>query len=486
VGFFAAGKVRQVSLAGGMPLTVASAAGLNPGATWGDDDTIIFAAGAEKTLMRVPAAGGAAAPVEVAGYEPVAATYEWPDFLPGARGVLTTIHDTFDGISGPHIGVISLDTAEQRVLAQGSGPIYLPTGHVVFQQSGALLAMPFDLESLERTGPPVALPAWGQAWAGGLTPYAVSDAGLLVYHAAGSAAAAHLVWVDRQGNATPVTDQQRAFMTPRLSPDGKRVLVAYGIENPSIPDVWIYDLVRESATRQTFGELNVYPVWSPDGKRIAFLSNREGPFNMFWKHVDSGPGAERLMPHSTSNAQVPRSFTPDGKTLLYYEVHPDTARDIWTLPLGGEPEPLVVTPFNDRAPVFSPDGRFLAYVSDSSGQDEIHVRRFPDTGDQWKVSIDGGTEPAWSRDGKELFYRQRDALLSVAIEAGEDFRAGRPEELFRGPYTRDSFGMANFDVSADGQRFLMVQGEIDERARLTVVVNWFAEVAELVPSPSGR
>jgi serine/threonine-protein kinase len=485
VGFFAAGKVRRVSLSGGIPLALADAPGLNPGATWGDDDTIVFAAGAETTLMRVPATGGAVTPVEVAGYEPVASTYGWPHFLPGARAVLTSINDSFDGVPSPHIGVIELDTGEQHILAQGRDPHYLPTGHVVFQQSGALLAIPFRLDTLERTGPPVALPAWGEVSPGSATPFAVSDTGVLVYDTGGPIISSRLVWVDREGRATPAAEQLHDFGAPRLSPDGKRLAITYGVGNPMMPDVWIHDLARDTATRQTFGGLNAYPVWTTDGRRIAFLSNRDGPFNMYWKEVDSDLGVERLMPGPVNEAQLPRSFSPDGRTLLYYEVHPDTARDIWALPLGGEPEPLVITPFNERAPEFSPDGTFFAYVSDSSGQDEIYVRRYPDNGDHWQVSAGGGTEPVWSPVGDELFYRQLDALLAVAVEVGADFRAGKPEELFRGPYAHDSFGMAYYDVSADGQRFVMVQGGTSESAQLTVVVNWFAEVKELVPAPAG-
>ncbi len=285
-----------------------------------------------------------------------------------------------------------------------------------------------------------------------------------------------LVWVDREGSVTRVIEEQHNYASPRISPDGKSVALWYG--SNAISDVFLLDLERGTSTRLTHSGFNAYPVWiPPDGSRISFFSNFEGHFTPYATAADGSTSPEVLM--RAEAARLLMSYRTDGKSGVFYEVNPDTMRDIWRWSADGEPEPLIVTPYNERAPMLSPDGDWFSYVSNEGGLDELYVRRYEGGGGRHKISIDGGTEPVWAKSGDELFYRRGESLMVVDVSTANGFEAGRPRELFRGAFAPDEFGIPNYDVTTDGQRFLMVQQAEGKSQKLAIVLNWFEELERL-------
>jgi Tol biopolymer transport system component len=286
---------------------------------------------------------------------------------------------------------------------------------------------------------------------------------------------AELVWVDRKGTATPLTDVRRAYLEARLSPDGWRLAVSAGDPDSDIWNIWILDLTRGSWDRLTSGGLNWSPVWSSDGERLAFASNRSGSINTFWMPVDRSAPAEQLT--KTDSWTSPLSWSPDGRTLFVQDQHAATGLDISRLSRDGERtlRPLLHTPANETAARLSPDGGWIAYQSDESGRNEVYVAAYPGPGGRSQVSVDGGTDPAWSRDGRELFYQGGGKMMSAAVETGPKFRAGVPNPLF------ELTNLDACDVAPDGKRFVMIRTRGDDAARsLAVVLNWFDDLKRRV------
>jgi Tol biopolymer transport system component len=289
--------------------------------------------------------------------------------------------------------------------------------------------------------------------------------------------------VDRGGNATPLAKTRRSYTRPRLSPDGKRLVVAVG--TLTMADVWLLDTGRSVLTRMTF-EGGVRPIWTPDGTRIVFASSRvaaEG-FDIFWKPANGSGAAEQL----TAGAyRIPDSISPDGKFLLFRQENSETEADIGVTSFEEEREPeiLLGTPYRELHATISPDGRWFAYTSDESGRPEVYVQSFPELGGKLQVSAEGGGEPVWSRDGKELFYRSGDKMMAARIATEPELAAERPVVLFEGAYELSGGGVtSNYDVAPDG-RFVMIRGEQDARPteqRINVVLNWFEELTARVPT----
>ena len=398
-----------------------------------------------------------------------------------------TTTPTFDSA---RIVVQSLETGERRIVVEGgSFPRYSPTGHVVFARPGTLLAVPFDLARLEATGPPAPV-VEGVLWNRftGAAQFALSRTGSLAYVPGSELAAnAVLVWVDRRGGARPLPAPPRPYENPRLSPDGSRVAVDVN------DDVWVYDLVRGTLTRLTFEPTeNETPVWTPDGKRVTYASDRQGkPRSVFWKPAD-GSSPEELLLTRENHAHV-TSWSPDGRVLAVTDFDPVQGGDgdIWLFPADGKGEarPFLKTPFGERAGRFSPDGRWIAYTSNESGRDEVYVQVLPGPGGKWQVSTDGGGQPVWARSGRELFYRNGDKLMATPVTAQPTFFAGTPRVLFAGRYWQSlpGRGDATYDVSPDGQRFLMIKVEEETAStQLNVVLDWFEELKRRVPAGAGR
>jgi Tol biopolymer transport system component len=314
--------------------------------------------------------------------------------------------------------------------------------------------------------------------------YSLSATGSLAYvPGAAQSALLKLVWVNRNGTEQPLAAPEHAYINPRISPDGQRVAV--GITEQE-RQVWLYDVSRGTLTRLTFqGNNNLVPFWTPDGKRIAFTSNKEGPRNLFWQLADGSGGLERLT--TSENIQLPGSWSPEGDLLAFSDVNPTTGFDIWMLRLSDrKAQPFLQTQFNESTPQFSPDGRWLAYVSDESGRKEIYVQPYPGPGGKSQISTEGGVEPLWNRNGRELFYRSGNKMMSVEIAIKPSFSAGTPKKLFEGAYQLLSgISTPNYDVSPDGQRFLMLKPSEETQAgstQINVVLNWFEELKHKVPT----
>jgi len=480
LGFFADGKLKKISVSGGVAHTLAEVVNLY-GATWGNQGTIIFAP-LTTVLKQVPDGGGNSQTVTRLGK---GENFQgWPEFLPSGKAVIFAGAPGTGNWTAARIAVQSVGSGEHRTLVQGAtAPGYAPSGHLVYAQEGSLMAVPFDVRRLEVTGTAVpAIEGVLQSPVTGSAQYGISATGSLVY-VSGSVLGeqSKLVWVNRNGTEQALAAPPRAYLNPRLSPDGQRVAVSISEQEAQI---WLYDLPRETLTRFTFeGTSNQYPVWTPDGKRIAFRSNKEGPLNIYWQIADGSGGLERLS--AADEAQTPNSWSPDGRLLAFMEIT-TPGQNIWVLRIGDrKAEPLTGTAFVNGAPEFSPDGHWLAYISDESGRREIYVQAYPGPGGRWQVSTDGGTEPVWNRNGRELFYRNGDKMMAVDVAARPTFTSGRPRMLFEGPYEPTPVTFPNYDVSPDGRRFLMLKPAEQQQTAATqinVVLNWTEELKRLVPT----
>jgi len=493
-------KLKKIPVIGGSALALCDIEGTGPsgglGGSWGADGTIIVPLAPRGGLSRVSAAGGKpellTEPDEKRGEN----SHRLPQILPGGQAVIFTA-GAGGNISDARIMLLSLKTGEQRVLVEGAGQArYVPTnglasqeGHLVYWRAGSMFAVPFNLRTMQVTGQaaPVLEGVSGLS-SSGRADFGFSDTGALVY-APGSAqteASRPMVWVDRQGKAEPIPAPPHPYFYPHLSPDGQRIAVFIGspsVDQPS--DVWVHDLAGGARTRLTFQGHNRFPIWTPDGKRVTFLSIAQGKNGISWTPADGSGAAETLA--SVTQVGLPWSWSPDGKMLLYNAGTPG-ARNIWVLPLEGQrkPAPYIDTQFSVQYAQFSPDGRWVAYTESTPLQVYVQAAPGPDgkprTAGKWQVSTTGGLDPRWARSGRELFYRSRAAggqVMAVDIESGPTFRAGVPKPLFE-----DRYVSAGWDVSADGKRFLMIRtsaGEGEETsaastAQLHVVLEWFEEI----------
>jgi Tol biopolymer transport system component len=482
LGFFANRKLMKVSLNGGASLALANAP-FDGGADWGSQGTIVFSPSNASAIQQMSDAGGALQPLTRLGKGD--GSHRWPDFLPGSKAVLFTSGAAGALFGNAQVGVQSVGRDQPQHLIQGGvNPRYAPTGHLVYAQGGILMAVPFDLPQLKvmGTGAPVADGVM-QSPTNGHAQYSFSATGSLVYVPGGvQATKLRLVWVSRNGTEQPLAAPANSYLNPRVSPDGRRVAVGIASQESQ---VWQYDLSRETLTRFTFGgTVNGYPSWTPDGKRIAFISNKEGPLNIFWQLADGSGGLERLT--TSDDVQTPNSWSPDGKLLAFNEITPTTGIDVWVLQLSDrKAQPILQTPFNESVPAFSPDGRWLAYISDESGRYEVYVQPYPGPGGKWQISTEGGTEPVWNTNGRELFYRSGDKMMAVDITTQPGFAAGKPRMLFEGQYQPTPVTFPNYDVAPDGQRFLMLKPVDQAQAaptQINVVLNWFEELKRRVPA----
>ena len=503
IGFFENGDLKKVSIAGGPAITLCQFSGRPLGASWGDDNTITFATNAPRTgLWRVSAEGGEPTILPVADPASREDIYSFPSVLPLGRGVLFTISTASQ--ADRSVAVLDLKTRKRKTLIRGGGDAqYVETGHLIFAAAGALRAVRFDPVRLEVLSDPVTVLDRVLIKATGAANYAVSRAGTLVYIGAGVSemtAPRAMLWVDRKGHEEPTGAPPRAYGTPRLSPDGTRV--AAEIYDGST-DVWIWDFARETLRRLTFDSSgNGMSVWTPDGRQIIFQSRRTGMSSVYKQAAD---GSGTVDPLSTSETpQWATSITPDGNWIAAFDLLPRAVfsnviflpvtravvRPSSTPPPGvsqSPVKPLAETRFRGDMADFSPNGRFIAYQSDESGRYEVYVRPFPrvDNG-RWQVSTAGGTRPAWSRNGRELFYLDAsNAFTAVPVNtSGPTISIGIPATVFDAKYAEPN-PARHYDVSADGQRFLMLKAIAtgDPNATpvsIVLVEHWFEELKQRV------
>jgi Tol biopolymer transport system component len=484
LGFVSGGTLKKVRLAGGLPLDVVPMETADfRGAAWLTSDMIVFSNNASAPLSMVSANGGTPKPLTSLVVEKQERTHRWPYALPGGKAVLFTVgtSDSPDNYDDSRIEAVVAATGERKtILKGGSIAQYLPTTRqLIFAKGGSLYAIAFDDDKLECRGEssPVLQGVQGNVTTGAVS-FAVSSSGSLVYMpGVGGQAERKLIWFDRQGKVEALPAPLRAYADPQLSPDGRHLAVA--IVSGRNSAVWTYDIERNSLNRLTF-DISISPLWSPDGKRIAFLGQQPGrPTRIEWKLADgSGESVTLWEPTNPGN---PASFTPDGKWLAVAMENAQNQGDIFVVPLQGDrkAQAFVSGPANEVHPSFSPDGRWLAYESGETGRNEIYVKPFPAAAGRWQVSFEGGQEPRWAPGGKEIFFRSAAGLMSVSVEAsGSAFRSGTPRLIAKRTFDVYGSNSSTYVISKDGKRFLqIVPGAAQESAKgLEVVLHWGDEL----------
>jgi serine/threonine-protein kinase len=479
LGFSADGKLQKVATTGGTPRVLAEAPWLR-GASWAEDATIVYTPTAWSGLFRVSAEGGE--PQRLTEPDPQSETsHRFPQVLPGGQSVIYTIHAPSGRDDDARVAALSLPTGIRKVLVKGGTyGRYVPTGHFLYASGGTVFAAPFDARRLEVTGPAAAVLEDVRMGANstGAAQLDFSTSGTLVYITPHDRPRQRsLAWVDRKGSVVSSSSERRPFRNIRLSPDGRRLIAE--IESSNGVDLWLHETSRQTWTRLTFEKDNFSPVWSPDGTRIAFASNRTGARNLFWMPAEGG-AAKRIT--TSPQWQDATDWPPEEGVLIFQQLERENGWDIWDISLDGNrrARPLMETRFSEWDGVISPDGRWLAFGSNESGRAEVYVRAYHDdrVGRKWLVSTNGGWEPHWSRTGRELFYRNVDRLMSVAVSEGPTFRAAEPVALFERPFV-------TYDVAPDGKRFVLLEDAEQEPERLQVVVipDWFEELKARVPVP---
>jgi Tol biopolymer transport system component len=487
LGFAADGKLKKVPLLGGEPTTICDAPDPR-GASWGDDGTILFAPASNGGLWRVAAAGGkatqATTPESARGED----GHRWPFLLPGSKGALFSVQDPSGREEKRTIEAISLQGGERHTLLRGgSYPLYVD-GYLLYGQSGSLLAAPFDPRRLELTGParPVLENVRMDPKNTGRVYADASASGAVVYVPGyPKASERSLVWVDRRGRTEPVTSQKRAFLEAQLSPDGQRVALTIQGATDSL---WLYDLRSDAWTRLTFNGDASTPAWTPDGKRLLFSSNQNGPQGIFAIPADGSGKPEQLVLRPELAINAP-SVAPDGRRALVQAQDP-VSHSLYSLALDGSGrfERLTDPHGVNSGPAISPSGRFVAYGTDESGREEIHVGSLASPGRRWRVSARGGTAPVWRRDERELFYVEGRRLMAAPVSPGPDLGIGTPVGLFDLDIMQSSSAFNVYDARPDGQSFIVVQPEASEVAPLEIVVvpDFVENMKAGLASPKGQ
>ena len=519
IGYFENGELKKISIRGGPPVTIGPVKGAALGASWGDDNTIVFATDDPGTgLWQVSADGGQPRLLTKPDTAQREGDHRFPSVLPGGHAVLFAIASTSQ-TDNSQVAVVELASGHRKTLVSGSQAEYVDVsrgpgqarstgsaregGYLIYATGGTLHAVPFDPVRLEVRGEPVTVVEHVMMKPTGAANYAVSRLGTLVYMPPGPSAQTtprSLVWVDRKGHEESLKAPLRAYGNPRVSPDGTRVATEIYDQNS---DIWIWDFATETMRRLTFDPGgDGLTVWTHDGRHIIFQSRRTGMSNVFIQAADGTGTVDRL---TSAIAQWPTSITADGTHVVGFDLVPGTPSHVIFLPLprpvrrpGFAPsrevttspiEALATTRFKGGNADVSPNGRYIAYQSPESGRSEVYVRPFPrvESG-RWQVSIAGGTRPLWARSGRELFYLDgANTLTTVPVRtSGPTFSAGSPAVIFDTKYV-ESNPSRHYDVSADGQRFLMIKdtatGDPNATpASMVVVLNWFEELKAKVPA----
>jgi serine/threonine-protein kinase len=489
IGFFADHKLKKVPVQGGPPITLCSAP--RPyGASWGEDGTIVATLAEGSPLWHLSSSGGT--PVNLTKLSGGEVTHRWPQILPGGKAVLFTASSTLVGLEEANIVAVMLKTGLTGIVQRGGYyGRYLPSGHLLYVHQGVLFGVAFDADRLKTRGTPVPLleNIAANSGAGG-GQFDFSRNGTLVYlPGKGNAESRPILWIDRSGKTKPLLSTPGVYSQCRLSPDGKRVaLVASSRGN----DIFVFDWQQDALTRLTFDGHSGMPIWHPDGKHIAFQSTAAG-FGLSWVRSDGAGEPQRLL--ESQHNLYPWSFSPDGRLLAYHQLYPNPGDDIWTLrldtadpdhPKPGKSELFLRTAADNQAPVFSPDGRWIAYRSSEwtskSQASQVYVRPFPGPGGKWQISEDGGNYAHWSQNAHELFYTAPDSRIMVVnyTVKGNSFIAGKPR-----PWSDSKW--SDVDLSPDGKRFiglplLEAPGPQAGSVRVIFLQNFFDELRRKIPT----
>jgi serine/threonine-protein kinase len=496
IAFFADGKLKKIPTQGGSPAVICDGRG-QLGASWGDNGNIVIAGRGGTGLQKVSSYGGTPAALTTLDAQKGETSHRWPQVLPGSRDVIFTVEttntNTFDDAD---IVAYSASSGKTKTILHGGFHAeYLSSGDLVYMHNGALYAVPFDAKRMEVTGQAAAVvdnvvanPTSGTA------QFSISENGILVY-VAGSAVdrSVSIYWMDADGKFAPLRETPANYGNLALSPDGKRL--AMDITEPKKSDVWVLDIERDTLTRLTFagdGDRNSRPVWTPDGQRIVYDSVGKGTApSIWWIRADGGGNAQQLT-QASNTFQIPGSWSPDGRVFAFSQRNPNTGMDIMTVRLDGsektawkvgDPKPFVNTNYSEVDPVFSPDGRWVAYQSNESGASEIYVRPFPGPGGKWQISAGGGSQPQWSRTAKELYYLAptHDKIIGVTYTvAGDTFNADKPEQWSPGQI----LDRGEYAPSADGKRIAVLKApgavEVPPINKVEFIFNFFDEVRSKV------
>ena len=492
IGFHAGEALQRIARTGGAPLKICDAPSVGS-ATWAAGDRIVFATTYPADgLWVVPAGGGTPEALTTPDAAAGEVRHAAPQAVSDGASVLFSVV-TRRGLSA---ATIALDSRQRQSLGEvpnAGGPVQAAgAGFLVYAQSRTLVAVPFAAGSGSPRGTPVPTGELVDLSGVGTPAYAVSESGALVYAPARLHMDRTLVIVDREGRTTRLGEGPGAFAQPRFSPDGRRLAVTIGSETGS--DIWAFDLDRGTRTRLTADGMAGWPVWAPDGGRVAVHAERF-PWTLFALPTDRGgtpepwlsgdpperpaPGAaapDMLLPGSVPSLsgaypQFPAAWSRDGRTLAFVEQKPSAERNIWTVEQGSSPLPFLISPFDEWGPAFSPDGAWLAYTSDESGRPEVYVQPFPGPGAKWLVSTNGGREPVWSADGRAIYYRDEDTLMSVTVDTAPTFQVSASKRVLELPVASDAPGRS-FDVSPDGQRFAIVRSGSSASETLHLILNW--------------
>jgi serine/threonine protein kinase len=476
VGFFADRKLKKVEASGGPPQTLADAS-LGRGGSWNREGVILFVPNSRAVVHRVSASGGETSPVTKLDAGASEVSHRWPVFLPDGRRFLYLAQNNLGTGEKNGIYAASLDGGERQLLFNANSNVaYTPPGHLLFFRERTLLARPFDAKSLRFTEEafPVAedvqyFATWAQA------VFAASDHGLLSYQTGVSGGWTQLTWLDRAGRPIGTVGDPGHLTTPRISNDRRRVAVRI-LDSQSVGDIWIYDLERNTRARFTFDPADDFgPLWSVDDSRVVFSGARKSPGDLYQR--DSGGTAKEEPLLSTNAFKMPLDWSPDGRVLLFQVDDPEkpTHMDLWTYSAAdGKGTPFLQSAANETLGRFSPDGRWIAYVSNESGKEEVYVVPFPGPGGGWQISTAGGRAPIWTRGGREIVYQAPgDEIMAVDVSTAPTFQAGIPKALFK-THLRPPPG-GQFDVTPDGERFLVNLRPVEQVSDpMTLVQNWAA------------
>ena len=488
IAFIADFTLKKVPLNG--PPVSLTKVGDTRGLAWMDMETLVYTPDATGGVFQIPANGGTPKAITTVDEKKKERTHRWPQMLPGGKALIFTVGsvDKPDDYDDSTIEAIIIGTGERRLILQGASMArYIPTGHLLFGREGTLYAVAFDPDRLTVQGKPVAILSGlaGDKTTGAIH-FSVADDGTLAY-VPGSASSGNrsMMWVDKQGNQTPINIPAAQLNDPRISPDGSRLALLQGSSGSG--DVWIYEFERTTFTRLTFTTTNATPVWSADGKYIYYASvkpvSKGDETTVFRRPADGSREAESLL--TLSGRHYIKAILPDGETVVFdsnlQTVNGAINKSL--LKAGSQIVPVLSHTFNERAAALSPDGRWLAYQSNESGRPEIYVRDLSEAGGRWPISTAGGQEPRWSADGRELYYRNNGVMMVASIDIQGGLRASTPKTLFNEVYDLRSNSGETYDVDPRSGRFLLIRPTKEDvsSAQVRVVLNWFSELRKLVP-----